>query len=162
MRIYTDASTKGGVSGIAYVVTDERDRFLNKGSRLIVEADNNTAEIAAVLYALKENEHSMRGQVTVFTDSKYANKAIKKAVFRPKDDDLVKEVCEYMKNIGCSLMWIKGHDSKNSNNWLAEYNKMADAEARKVREEYEATMNRQRQGKSNFRNRKNKSGRNDR
>jgi len=54
MRIYTDASTRGRISGIAFVATDAKDRELYKKGVVIEQRDNNTAELCAVLFALED------------------------------------------------------------------------------------------------------------
>ena len=44
MRIFTDASTSGQVSGIAFIVTDKHHNVLIKKSKPLIESDNNFAE----------------------------------------------------------------------------------------------------------------------
>ena len=121
MRIYTDASSRGAVSGIAFVVTDARDRELYKKGIVIEEPDNNTAELCAILYALQEVQYVEVKHVTIFTDSWYAINAVRNNVKRKKDKHIVKEIRRHMDEINSSLMWIKGH--YKSGTVLSYYNK---------------------------------------
>ena len=135
MRIYTDASTRGGASGIAYVATDARDRELYKKGIVIAQSDNNTAELCAVLFALDDIQHLDIKHVTIFTDSWYVINAVRNGVRRENEKGLVKKIREHMAQINSSLMWIKGHYSDGS--WVSFFNKRADKMSKVVRRQYE-------------------------
>ncbi len=138
MRIYTDASSRGQISGLGIVVTDSRDRELYKKGVVIEEPDNNTAELCAILYALKEVQYLDVKHVTIFTDSWYAIGAIRDNAKRRKDKYLVKEIRGYMNEINSSLMWVKGH--YRSGTVLSYYNKRADKMSKVVRRKYEKML----------------------
>ena len=89
MRIYTDASTRGGISGIAYVVTDARDVELFKEGVVIAQRDNNTAELSAVLFALERVQYIDSKHITIFTDSWYVINAVRNGVRRENEIGLV-------------------------------------------------------------------------
>ena len=142
MRIYTDASSRGAISGIAFVVTDARDRELYKKGIVIEEPDNNTAELCAILYALQEVQYLEVKHVTIFTDSWYAINAVRNNVKRKKDKHIVKEIRRHMDEINSSLMWIKGH--YKSGTVLSYYNKRADKMSKVVRRKYEKQIKQER------------------
>lgn len=140
MRIYTDASSRGTISGLGMIVTDSRDRELYKKGIVIEEPDNNTAELCAILYALREVQYLDIKHVTIFTDSWYAISAVRNNVKRKKDKYLVKEIRGYMNKINSSLMWVKGH--YRSGTVLSYYNKRADKLSKVVRRKYEKQQKR--------------------
>ncbi len=88
MRIYTDASSRGRISGLGMIITDSRDRELYKKGIVIEEPDNNTAELCAILYALREVQYLDIKHVTIFTDSWYAISAVRNNVKRKKTNIL--------------------------------------------------------------------------
>lgn len=140
MRIYTDASSRGRISGLGMIITDSRDRELYKKGIVIEEPDNNTAELCAILYALREVQYLDIKHVTIFTDSWYAISAVRNNVKRKKDKYLVKEIRGYMNKINSSLMWVKGH--YRSGTVLSYYNKRADKLSKVVRRKYEKQQRR--------------------
>lgn len=135
MRIYTDASTRGGISGIAFVATDARDKELYKKGVVIKQKDNNTAELCAVLFALKDIEFVNPRHVTIFTDSWYVINAVRNGVRRENEKHIVRAIRRYMSKINSSLMWIKGHYRDGT--VLSYYNKRADKMSKVVRRQYE-------------------------
>lgn len=141
MRIYTDASTRGGLSGIAFVVTDARDRELYKKGRVISQRDNNTAELSAVLFALEDIQYLDVKHVTILTDSWYVINAVRNGVRRENEKDLVKEIRRHMSEINSSLMWIKGHYRNGS--VVSYFNKRADKMSKVVRRQYEKQLAKQ-------------------
>lgn len=145
MRIYTDASTRGGLSGIAFVVTDARDRELYKKGVVIEQKDNNTAELCAVLFALKDIEYVDVKHVTIFTDSWYVINAVRNGVRRENEKHIVKEIRYYMANINSSLMWIKGHYRNGT--FLSYFNKRADKMAKVVRRQYERQLQKEKRAR---------------
>lgn len=140
MRIYTDASSRGTISGLGMIITDSRDRELYKKGIVIEEPDNNTAELCAILYALREVQYLDIKHVTIFTDSWYAISAVRNNVKRKKDKYLVKEIRGYMNKINSSLMWVKG--LYRSGTVLSYYNKRADKLSKVVRRKYEKQQRR--------------------
>ena len=102
MRIYTDASTRGRLSGIAFVATDARDRELYKKGTVIEQRDNNTAELCAVLFALEDIQYLEIKHVTIFTDSWYVINAVRNGVRRENEKQLVKKIRQHMSEINSS------------------------------------------------------------
>ena len=145
MRIYTDASTRGKVSGIAFVLTDARDNELYKKGVVIDEKDNNTAELCAILFALDDIKYTDTPHVTIFTDSWYAISAIRNDAIRPKDKKIVKDIRQRMSEINSSLMWIKGHYRDGTA--LSYFNKRADKMSKVVRKKYEKEMKKEKKNK---------------
>lgn len=137
MRIFTDASTRQaqGTSGIAFIVTNNKDQEIFRNSKLIFENDNNTAELQAILFALKSvkdtDEH-----ITLLTDSAYSINVIRNGYCRDKEAKIVQDIQENLQRLNCSIFWIKGHCQDGT--VLSYYNKQADKEAKQVREQYEA------------------------
>lgn len=158
MRIYTDASTRGGISGIAFVATDARDRELYKKGVVISQRDNNTAELSAVLFALEDIQYLDVKHVTILTDSWYVINAVRNGVKRPNEKELVKKIRQYMAEINSSLMWIKGHYRNGT--VVSYYNKRADKMSKVVRRQYEkALKQKKRQQIKDLRKKALKSGR---
>jgi len=145
MRIYTDASTRGGLSGIAFVVTDARDRELYKKGRVIEQKDNNTAELCAVLFALEAIQYVEVKHVTIFTDSWYVINALRNGVRRENEKIIVKRIRQHMDEINSSLMWIKGH--YRSGNVLSYFNKRADKLSKVVRRQYERKLQKEKRAR---------------
>lgn len=148
MRIYTDASTRGRLSGIAFVATDARDRELYKKGAVIEQRDNNTAELCAVLFALEDIQYLEVKHVTIFTDSWYVINAVRNGVRRENEKQLVKKIHQYMAEINSSLMWIKGHYRDGT--VLSYYNKRADKMSKVVRRQYEKQLVAEKRAKTKF------------
>ncbi|MBQ2887050.1 MAG: reverse transcriptase-like protein [Alphaproteobacteria bacterium] len=142
MRIYTDASTRGQISGIAYIATDAKDREIYKKGVVIAQNDNNTAELSAVLFALEDIQYLNIKHVTIFTDSWYVINAVRNGVRREHEKALVKKIRSYMAKINSSLMWIKGHYRNGT--VLSYYNKRADKMSKVVRRQYEKQIKKER------------------
>ena len=142
MRIYTDASTRGQISGIAYIATDAKDREIYKKGVVIAQNDNNTAELSAVLFALEDIQYLNIKHVTIFTDSWYVINAVRNGVRREHEKALVKKILSYMAKINSSLMWIKGHYRNGT--VLSYYNKRADKMSKVVRRQYEKQIKKER------------------
>ncbi|MBR1374146.1 reverse transcriptase-like protein [bacterium] len=148
MRIYTDASTRGRLSGIAFVATDARDRELYKKGTVIEQRDNNTAELCAVLFALEDIQYLEIKHVTIFTDSWYVINAVRNGVRRENEKQLVKKIRQHMSEINSSLMWIKGHYRDGT--VLSYYNKRADKMSKVVRRQYEKQLVAEKRAKTKF------------
>ena len=140
MRIYTDASSRGKISGIAFVVTDAKDREIYKKGVVIDQPDNNTAELCAVLFALEDIKDLEVKHVTIFTDSWYVVNTIKNGARRENEKNIVKQIRAHMAKINSSLMWIKGHYRNGT--VLSYYNKRADKMSKVVRRQYEKQIKR--------------------
>lgn len=138
MRIYTDASQRGRISGIAFIVTDAKDREIYKKGMVINEPDNNTAELCAILFALADIRYLNVKHVTIFTDSWYAISAIRTGSSKLKDKPIIKQIKSHMADINSSLMWIKGHYRDGT--VLSYYNKRADKLSKVVRRKYEKQL----------------------
>jgi len=145
MRIYTDASTRGRLSGVAFVVTDARDRELYKKGFVLNQRDNNTAELCAVLLALEDIKYVGVKHVTIFTDSWYVINAVRNGVKRPHEKEIVNQIRQYMSVINSSLMWIKGHYRDGT--VLSYYNKRADKMSKVVRRQYEKQLQKEKRNR---------------
>lgn len=149
MRIYTDASTKGKLSGIAYVATTSKNIELYKAGVTIDQPDNNTAELLAIFYAiddtqsiLKENEHT-----TILTDSKYAINAIRTGKCRENEKPLVHKIQDMITYGKYALMYVKGHCQDGT--VLSYFNKRADKMSKVVRRLEEKRLEKEKK-KKNF------------
>lgn len=138
MKIFTDASTRNKISGLAYVAVNGKDKEIYKTGVVIDQSDNNTAELQAILYAiddcqdlLQENE-----KITILTDSTYAVGAIRNNIYRENEEPLVRKIQDIMSGYDVSLYWLKGHQ-RYTTNILAHYNKRADKMSKVVRKTYE-------------------------
>lgn len=137
MRIYTDASTRKNISGIAFVITNAKDEVLCRKGAVVEESDNNSAELRAILFALAYTKNT-KEHTTIFTDSTYAINAIRNGYYRPNEKKIVEEIHKNMKERKCHLMWIKGHCQDGT--VLSYYNKQADKCAKEVRKAYESEL----------------------
>lgn len=135
MRIYTDASSRGNISGIAFVVTDARHKEVYKKGTVIQKGDNNTAELTAILFALCFIKDKTDKKLVVFTDSSYAINAIRFGVCRDTEKELVSEIKGMLFTQKAQLMWIKGHCQDGT--ILSYYNKRADKMSKVTRKQYE-------------------------
>lgn len=144
MRIYTDASSRGNISGIAYVVTDARDRKVHDEGKIFPKGDNNTAELEAIRLALCFSQDKAGllklgidpdERFIILTDSSYAINAIRFGVCRETEKDLVTEIQDRLSSQKAHLMWIKGHCQDGT--ILSYYNKCADKLSKKMRKNEE-------------------------
>ena len=133
MRLYTDASTRGKLSGIAYVATTSKHHELYKAGVTIDQPDNNTAELLAILYAiddsqelLQENEHT-----TILTDSTYAINAIRNNIFRENEEAIVRKIQYMLTYSKYAIYHVKGHCLDGT--VLSHFNKKADKMSKAVR-----------------------------
>ena len=135
MRLYTDASSRGSISGIAFVATNSRDKEVFKNGMVIEKGDNNTAELTAILYALDFVRDKTDHKVVIFTDSSYAINAIRNGNFRETERTLVESIQQSMSELGSTLFWVKGHCHDGT--VLAHFNKRADKMSKVVRKQYQ-------------------------
>lgn len=133
MRIFTDASTSGKISGIAFVVTDSKHNVLVKKSKPLIESDNNVAELAAILFALEEVSES-KEHVTIITDSQYAIGCIKNNRCRKFERPMMDLIQYHLTNKHWTCFWIKGH--KDDGTMLSAFNREADHMANNARKAY--------------------------
>lgn len=142
MKIYTDASTRTakGISGVAFVITDNKNREICRKGSVVKESDNNTAELRAICYALGYSKKSNE-QVIILTDSTYAINAIRNGFYRPSEEKLVKYIHSHISGKKCSIFHVKGHCHDGT--VLSFYNKIADKTAKKVRLKYEDQIRKQ-------------------
>ena len=137
MRVYTDASSRGNKSGIAYIATDRNHEVIQRSGVVIDGGDNNTAELQAILYAIDDTQPLLQKNesVIIFTDSTYAINAIRNNGYREQEEALVKKIQNMMSYAHYKVFWIKGHcqDGKV----LSYYNKKVDKLAKGARVEYE-------------------------
>ena len=91
MKIYTDASTRSNVSGLAFIVTDAKNKVQCRRASVVEEKDNNTAELRAICYALAYTK-SVDEPVVLMTDSTYAIQAIRGGYHRPSEEKLIEYI----------------------------------------------------------------------
>lgn len=139
MKIYTDASTRvtKGISGLAFVMTDEKNNIIQKKATIVNEQDNNTAELRAILYALSQVK-STKEHITLFTDSSYAINAIRNNIYRQSEEKIIQYIHKNLNRLNCNIFWIKGHCHDGT--VLSYFNKMADKGAKRVRKQYEQQL----------------------
>ena len=144
MKIYTDASTRKNNSGIAFVVTDARNREIFRDAAVVEESDNNTAELRAILFALVSVKDT-KEHITLLTDSSYAIHAIRNGSYRPNEKIILDNISERLETLNCHVMWIKGHCQDGT--VLSYYNKQADKSAKEIRKRYENMLLQQKKQK---------------
>lgn len=137
MRVYTDASSRGNKSGIAYIATDRNHEVIQRSGVVIDGGDNNTAELQAILYAIDDTQPLLQKNesVIIFTDSTYAINAIRNNGYRDQEEALVKKIQNMMSYAHYKVFWIKGHCQDGT--VLSYYNKKVDKLAKGARVEYE-------------------------
>lgn len=137
MRVYTDASSRGNKSGIAYIATDRNHEVIQRNGVVIDGGDNNTAELQAILYAIDDTQPLLQKNesVIIFTDSTYAINAIRNNGYREQEEALVKKIQNMMSYAHYKVFWIKGHCQDGT--VLSYYNKKVDKLAKGARVEYE-------------------------
>lgn len=137
MRVYTDASSRGNKSGIAYIATDRNHEVIQRSGVVINGGDNNTAELQAILYAIDDTQPLLQKNesVIIFTDSTYAINAIRNNGYREQEEALVKKIQNMMSYAHYKVFWIKGHCQDGT--VLSYYNKKVDKLAKGARVEYE-------------------------
>ena len=137
MRVYTDASTRGGISGLGYVATTARDKELYSHGIIIDQSDNNTAELLAIIYAIDDTQDLLQKneKVTILTDSTYAIQAIRFNNYRKNEEAIVKKIQNLMEAYDYTLFHVKGHCQDGT--VLSHFNKKADRISKNVRKEYE-------------------------
>ena len=144
MRVYTDASTRGKMSGLGYIATDRHHNRLQQGSITINQSDNNTAELLAIIYAIDDTQNLLQKneKLLLFTDSTYAIGAIRDNIFRPEEEPVVRKIQNLMEYSDYKLFWIKGHCQDGT--VLSYYNKRVDKLAKTARTDYEKDLIKQR------------------
>lgn len=138
MRVYTDASTRGGISGLGYVATTARDKELYSHGIIIDQSDNNTAELLAIIYAIDDTQDLLQKneKVTILTDSTYAIQAIRFNNYRKNEEAIVKKIQNLMEAYDYTLFHVKGHCQDGT--VLSHFNKKADRISKNMRKEYES------------------------
>lgn len=144
MRVYTDASTRGKISGLGYIATDRHHNRLQQGSISINQSDNNTAELLAIIYAIDDTQNLLQKneKLLLFTDSTYAIGAIRDNIFRPEEEPIVRKIQNLMEYSDYKLFWIKGHCQDGT--VLSYYNNRVDKLAKTARKDYEKDLIKQR------------------
>lgn len=137
MRIYTDASTRDSFSGIAFVATSNKDEEICKKGIVIRQSDNNTAELTAILFALKNiNEIDKKTKrITILSDSEYAIGTIRTGICRQTEKKILLQIFNYLEKYNVSIFHVKGHCQDGT--ILSYFNKRADKMSKVVRKQYE-------------------------
>ena len=133
MRIFTDASTENKYSGIAFVAIDAEHNIVLENSTVLTGIDNNTAELQAILFALRSIPNSDE-RVVILSDSLYATNCVKNNQCRYFEKDILEEIQKNLRNKHGRVMWIKGHTSDGT--YISIFNKEADSLANKARRDY--------------------------
>lgn len=133
MRIFTDASTSGKISGVAFVITDNQHNVLVKKAKPLIETDNNLAELAAILFSLEEIG-DVKEQIIILSDSQYALNCIRNNICRKFERPVMDLIQHHLSTKHWQAMWIKGH--KNDGTMLSAFNREADHMANNVRKAY--------------------------
>ena len=137
MRVYTDASTRGGISGLGYVATTAQDKDLYNQGIIIDQSDNPTAELLAIISAINDTLYLFHKneKVTILTDSTYAIQAIRFNNYRKNEEAIVKKIQNLMEAYDYTLFHVKGHCQDGT--VLSHFNKKADRISKNMRKEYE-------------------------
>lgn len=148
MRIYTDASTRGRISGLGYIATDKRHGEIQESGIVIDQTDNNTAELLAIIYAIDDTQDLLQEneKVFIFTDSTYAIGAIRENRYRPGEEPLVKKIQNLMEYSSYTLFHVKGHCQDGT--VLSHFNKRADKISKKARVDYEKELIQEKRNKN--------------
>ena len=133
MKIYTDASTRGKLSGLAYVATTSNNKEFYKTGITIDQPDNNTAELLAILFAIDDIQETLQHNehITILTDSTYAINAIKTGKCRENEEAIVHKIKDMMTAQKCAILHVKGHCQDGT--VLSYFNKRADKMSKVVR-----------------------------
>jgi len=145
MRIFTDASTSGKISGIAFVITDNYHNIIAKRAKPLIESDNNAAELTAILFALEEASN-YDGHITILSDSQYALNCIKANHCRKFERPIMDLIQYYLANRRWAGLWIKGH--KDNGTMLSFFNRQADHMASNIRKAYVVARRREKHFKN--------------
>ena len=155
MRIYTDASTKKDLSGLAYIATNRHHEEIKKRATAIDQSDNNTAELQAIIYAIDETQPLLQKneKAIIFTDSTYAINAIRRNHYRPDEEPLVKKIQSMMEYGDYYVFWLKGHNQDGT--VLSYFNGKVDTFAKQARVKYEQILEKRKRQSNAFRKGKN-------
>lgn len=137
MRIYTDASTRDSFSGIAFVATSNKDEEICKKGIVIRQSDNNTAELTAILFALRNiNKIDKKAKhITILSDSEYAIGTIRTGICRQAEEKILFQIFKYLEKYNVNIFHVKGHCQDGT--ILSYFNKRADKMSKVVRKQYE-------------------------
>ena len=133
MRVFTDASTANKLSGIAFVAINAQHDIMFEDAIVITGVDNNTAELEAILFALRALPKT-KEQTIILSDSLYATNCIKRNKCRYFEQETLDEIQETLAAKNGRVMWIKGHT--NDGSFLSIFNKEADSLANRARKDY--------------------------
>lgn len=100
--------------GVGFVILNESDEILAKGSKGYKSTTNQRMEQTAVLLAL--NSIKVPSEVEIFTDSMYLVGTYTKNWKRKANQDLWKKLDEAIsKHISVKFNWVKGHADNEFN-----------------------------------------------
>lgn len=128
VKVYTDGSCKGnpgpGGFGVYLSFSDGEERRLSEG---YYKTTNNRMELLGFFTALEYLRVSkFRGEVVIYTDSKYISEAInkgwltswaQKGFFKRINADLWTKILDNLKHFGnrVRIEWVKGHSISEGN-----------------------------------------------
>lgn len=82
LTIYCDGSSfqgppgTDGTGGLGFIIYDRRGQVLHSRSQVVPDADNNEAEVRAIMEALRTARDFASGRVKVYTDSATARRLL--------------------------------------------------------------------------------------
>ena len=142
--IYTDGSAIGQnkkydwnsspvKGGWAFVIVDENDNIITRGSGGEIDTTNNRMELNAILMALKTAySFDKEAEYTVYSDSSYCVTIINEYCYKweqnkwkkkngsIKNLDLIKPVFKAKDYLNYTMEWVKGHSDNKYNNLVDE------------------------------------------
>jgi len=107
VEIFTDGSSTPSKSGYGFLMRAVRNGEVLKekeGSEEIPHTTNNRAEITAVIEGLRELKY--RSSVTIYSDSQYVVKTMKKQWKRKTNHDLWEKLDIEVKKHNVKFRWI--------------------------------------------------------
>lgn len=150
MQIFTDGSVAGHIAGIAFVLTDNDYNIILAKKKPVLNIDNNSAELQAILFALEELPNAKdvfppkpgetpqetaerirkESEITIFTDSTYARDSILYDQPRDCDRATLELINFHLITRNCTTVWTKGH--RNDGTKSAALNRWADHMAKEA------------------------------
>jgi ribonuclease HI len=122
ISIYTDGSSNGrsdGAVGWGWIIVSDFD-ILGCGAEGEPEGTNNTAELKAAIYGLKDFiARGLTGPVEIVSDSQYVLGLGAGTYCAVKNTDLANELRQLVIQTGAKCRWVRGHSGDP-------YNEMTD------------------------------------
>jgi len=117
-KMYSDGGSRGNSStspaAIGFVIYDQNDRIVCKGSKYIGKATNNIAEYSALYFGVLKLKDLDCEQVNFYLDSELVVKQMK-GVYRSQNIELAKikeKILVSLKDIKWTINWIPREQNK--------------------------------------------------